>query len=51
MAAEGYGNTSEFFRDLARKYLRDRAERRLEALLIEGLESESSPLTHAILRE
>ena len=36
---EGYGNTSEFFRDLVRDYLRQRQERRLETLLIEGLES------------
>ena len=39
IAAEGYGNTSEFFRDLVRDYLRQRQERRLEALLLEGLES------------
>ena len=39
---EGYGNTSEFFRDLVRDYLRQRQERRLEALLIEGLESGDS---------
>ena len=39
IASEGYGNTSEFFRDLVRDYLRQRQERKLEALLIEGLES------------
>ncbi len=39
IAAEGYGNTSEFFRDLVRDYLQRRQERRLEALLLEGLES------------
>ncbi|MBA3602022.1 MAG: ribbon-helix-helix protein, CopG family [Acidobacteria bacterium] len=39
VATEGYGNTSEFFRDLVRDYLRRRQERRLEALLLEGLES------------
>jgi antitoxin ParD1/3/4 len=39
VATEGYGNTSEFFRDLVRDYLRQRQERRLEALLLEGLES------------
>ncbi len=45
---EGYGNTSEFFRDLVRDHLRQRQERRLEALLIEGLESgEPTPLTRA----
>ena len=39
IASEGYGNTSEFFRDLVRDYLQKRQERRLEALLLEGLES------------
>lgn len=39
IVAEGYGNTSEFFRDLVRDYLRQRQERKLEALLLEGLES------------
>lgn len=46
IASEGYGNTSEFFRDLVRDYIRQRQERRLEALLLEGLESgEATPLT------
>ncbi len=46
IAAEGYGNTSEFFRDLVRDYLRRRQERRLETLLLEGLESgKATPLT------
>jgi antitoxin ParD1/3/4 len=39
IAHEGYGNTSEFFRDLVRNYQRGRQERKLEALLLEGLES------------
>jgi len=39
IAAEGYGNTSEFFRDLARNYLKERQERKLEALILEGLNS------------
>ncbi len=48
IAAEGYGNTSEFFRDLVRNYLRERQERKLEAMLIEGIESgPTTPLTHA----
>ena len=48
IAAEGYGNTSEFFRDLVRDYLRQRQERKLEALLLEGLESgKATPLTKA----
>lgn len=46
IANEGYGNTSEFFRDLVRRYLHDRREKRIEDLLIEGLNSgESTPLT------
>ncbi len=45
IATEGYGNTSEFFRDLVRGYLRQRRERKLEDLLLEGLHSgKSSPL-------
>lgn len=39
VATEGYGNTSEFFRDLARNYLKERRERKLEALILEGLNS------------
>lgn len=46
IANEGYGNTSEFFRDLVRRYLHERRERRLEDLLVEGLKSgEPTPLT------
>lgn len=37
IANEGYGNTSEFFRDLVRNYLKDRQERELEALLVQRL--------------
>lgn len=48
IAAEGYGNTSEFFRDLVRDYLRKRQEKRFEALLLEGLESgQATRLTKA----
>lgn len=48
IASEGYGNTSEFFRDLVRDYLKKRQEHKLEALLLEGLESgEPTPLTKA----
>lgn len=44
--SEGYGNTSEFFRDLVRDYVQKRQERKLEALLLEGLESGGvTPLT------
>jgi antitoxin ParD1/3/4 len=46
IAAEGYGNTSEFFRDLARNYLKERQERKLEALILEGFDSgDATPLT------
>ena len=46
VATEGYGNTSEFFRDLVRDYLKERQARKLEALILEGLSSgESTPLT------
>lgn len=34
---EGYGNTSEFFRDLTRNYLRERQEKQLEMLLLQRL--------------
>ena len=39
VATEGYGNTSEFFRGLVREYLKDRADRKLEALILEGISS------------
>ena len=39
IASEGYGNTSEFFRDLVRDYLKQRQEKRLEAILIEAVEN------------
>ncbi len=46
IANEGYGNTSEFFRDLVRRYMHERRERRLEDLLVEGLKSgDPTPLT------
>ncbi len=46
IATDGYGNTSEFFRDLARNYLKDRQERKLETLILKGLESgNATPLT------
>lgn len=37
IANEGYGNTSEFFRDLLRNYLKERQERELEILLVQRL--------------
>ncbi|MEK7724620.1 MAG: ribbon-helix-helix protein, CopG family [Acidobacteriota bacterium] len=46
IATEGYGNTSEFFRDLVRNYLKERRERKLEDLILDGIKSgESTPLT------
>lgn len=46
IAAEGYGNTSEFFRDLVRNYLKQRQQQKLETLLVEAVESgDFSPLT------
>lgn len=46
MESEGYGNTSEFFRDLARNYLKRRQQQKLEALLLEAVESgDFTPLT------
>lgn len=42
IAAEGYGNTSEFFRDLVRDYLRQRQGRNLEAMLLDGIEGETA---------
>lgn len=46
IASEGYGNTSEFFRDLVRNYIKQRQEKKLEALLLEGLQSgKATPLT------
>lgn len=46
IATEGYGNTSEFFRDLVRDYLKKRQEQKLEALLLEAVENgDFTPLT------
>ena len=42
VATEGYGNTSEFFRDLVRDYLKERQARKLEALILEGINSGDS---------
>ena len=54
--AEGrYSSVSEYIRELIREDEKRRAEERLEALLLEGLESEESVLTRgdfeAIRRE
>ena len=39
VAAGGYGNTSEYIRELIRFDRKRKAEERLEALLLEGLDS------------
>ena len=44
VASKGYGNVSEYFRGLLREAQQKEADARLEALLLEGLASESIPL-------
>jgi antitoxin ParD1/3/4 len=44
VASKGYGNVSEYFRSLLREAQQKDADARLEALLLEGLASESIPL-------
>lgn len=52
IASEGYGNTSEFFRDLIRTYQRRRRELIIETLFLEGINSgPATPLTHADFEE
>ena len=46
IAKDGYGNASEFFRELVRNHLKERQQRELENLLLEGIRSgDASPLT------
>lgn len=46
IASDGYGNASEFFRELVRNHIKEREQRKLESLLLQGLESgTASPLT------
>ena len=45
IAAGCYSSASEYVRDLIRGDEKRRAEERLEALLLEGLEGQESPLT------
>ena len=47
VAAGGYGNTSEYIRELIRIDQKRKAEERLEALLLKGLESPSKQMTRA----
>jgi antitoxin ParD1/3/4 len=44
VATKGYGNVSEYFRSLLREAQQNEADARLEALLLEGLATESIPL-------
>jgi antitoxin ParD1/3/4 len=39
IASEDYGNTSGFFRDVVRDYLKRRQEQKLEAILLEAVEN------------
>lgn len=41
----GYGNVSEYFRSLVREAQQKAIDRRLEQLLLAGLESEALPVT------
>ena len=45
VATGGYGNTSEYIRELIRLDQKRKAEERLEALLLKGLESPSKEMT------
>lgn len=50
--AEGrYSSVSEYVRELIREDEKRKAQERLEALLLEGLESEASPLTRKDLKD
>ena len=45
VSSDGYGNTSEFFRDLIRNHMKERQEKKLEMMLVEGMNSPMSPWT------
>jgi antitoxin ParD1/3/4 len=47
VATQGYGNVSEYFRGLLREAQKKEHDARLEALLLEGLASNSLPLDAA----
>ena len=47
LAAKGFGNVSEYFRSLLRDAQAKEQEARLEALLLEGLASQSIPFDAA----
>jgi antitoxin ParD1/3/4 len=44
IAKDGYGNVSEFFRELVRNHIKEREQRRLESLLLDGLQSGAATL-------
>jgi len=48
---DGYGNTSEFFRDLARDYLKRRQQEKLEKMLLDGMNSDFTPWTKQDVEE
>jgi putative addiction module CopG family antidote len=50
LATKGYGNVSEYFRTLLREAQAKEEEARLEALLLEGLDSKRLPLGDAFLK-
>jgi len=47
LASKGYGNVSEYFRSLLREAQAKEEDARLQALLLEGLASDRTPLTDA----
>lgn len=49
--AKGYGNVSEYFRSLLREAQAKEQNVRLETLLLEGLASESIPVTPEFWRD
>lgn len=49
---EGYGDTSEFFRDLVRRHIEARRQLELEDALLQGIESgEARPYSRQALEE
>ena len=48
---KGFGNVSEYFRSLVREAREREVQSRLEALLLEALESESIPVTPEFWKE
>jgi len=51
VASGGYGTASEFIRDLLREAQKRKARTRVDALLLEGLQSEVSEMTQADWKE